>query len=77
MPSPFSRWLRANWFLVGLFLVILLARAAPGIGVHGGPLRPEISVKIGCVASIFFLSGVSLKTGDFANAILQVRGLLL
>ena len=74
MATSVSRWIRANWFLLGLALAIILARLDPGLGVHGGVLRPEVTVKAGCVSAIFFLSGVSLKTSDFASAILQVGG---
>ena len=34
-----------NWFLCGIVLFILLAWADPTIGMKGGPLHPEITIK--------------------------------
>ena len=34
-----------NWFLCGIVLGILLAWAVPEIGMKGGPLHPEITIK--------------------------------
>ena len=34
-----------NWFLCGIVLGILLAWADPEIGMKGGPLHPEITIK--------------------------------
>lgn len=34
-----------NWFLCGIVLFILLAWADPTVGMKGGPLHPEITIK--------------------------------
>eukprot|EP00039_Didymoeca_costata_P023524 m.7389 g.7389 ORF g.7389 m.7389 type:complete len:385 (+) comp3706_c0_seq1:339-1493(+) len=65
--------LRNNWFLVMLVGVIFLAGAAPHFGSKKGPLHPEITVKILAVSFIFFTSGLTLKTEDLKNSVLQVR----
>ncbi|XP_069129855.1 sodium/bile acid cotransporter 7-B-like [Argopecten irradians] len=65
--------LRSNWFIIGIILVILFAKFDPGIGSKGGILKPEITVKYFAVFIIFFNSGLSLKTEEFAKAILQVK----
>lgn len=49
-------------------IFILFAYIAPGVGSKGGLIYPEITVKCGAVSMIFFLSGVSLKTGDIHTA---------
>ncbi|XP_077445752.1 sodium/bile acid cotransporter 7 isoform X2 [Stigmatopora argus] len=54
--------IRKEWFLIGIVLVILSAKAQPSIGVKGGPLKPEITVSYVAVSLIFFNSGLSLKT---------------
>ncbi len=51
---------KADWFMWGMLVAVLLAWAFPGPGAHGGWLHPELLNKIG-VAVIFFLSGVSLS----------------
>ncbi|CAH1776413.1 unnamed protein product [Owenia fusiformis] len=65
--------IKRNWFLIGIVLVITLAKLDPDIGIKGGPLRPEITVKFIAVSVIFFNSGLSLKTEELASALLQVR----
>lgn len=40
------------------------AKMDPSIGKKGGPLRPEITVKIAAVSFIFFSSGLTLRTED-------------
>nr|XP_002131347.1 sodium/bile acid cotransporter 7 [Ciona intestinalis] len=62
-----------NWFVLGIVLVILLARANPEFGAKGGPLMPEITVKYIAVSLIFFNSGLSLKTEELKKALLQVQ----
>ena len=43
-----------NWFLCGIVLFILLAWADPTVGMKGGPLHPEITIKyIGIFISTF------------------------
>lgn len=65
--------LRRHWFLVGIVAAILAARAAPWIGVQGGPLWPELTVKYLAVSLIFFNSGLTLRTEELRAALLQVR----
>ncbi len=65
--------LRDNWFLLGILASIALAWARPHLGVHGGPIRPEFTVKIVCVCLIFLVSGVSIRTRELVQAVLQVK----
>ncbi|XP_045432245.1 sodium/bile acid cotransporter 7 isoform X8 [Pipistrellus kuhlii] len=58
--------MRKEWFMVGIVLAIAGAKLEPSIGVDGGPLKPEITVSYIAVATIFFNSGLSLKT-EFAD----------
>jgi sodium/bile acid cotransporter 7 len=53
---------RKRWFILGVVVVISLAKLFPLLGAKGGPLKPEITVKIIAVSAIFFNSGLSLKT---------------
>ena len=64
--------LRKNWFLVGLFSSILLAKMEPSIGRKGGILMPEITIKYFAVSLIFLNSGLSLKTEELKHAVSQV-----
>ena len=43
-----------NWFLCGIVLFILLAWADPTVGMKGGPLHPEITIKY--IGSYLFLN---------------------
>lgn len=54
-------------------LVILLAWADPEIGMKGGPLHPEFTIKYFAVGFIFFNSGLSLKTEELKRALMQVK----
>lgn len=65
--------IRKNWFLIGIVVVISLAKFAPYIGAKGGIFKPEYTVKYGAVSIIFFNSGLSLRTEDLKNAISQVK----
>ncbi|KAF9999487.1 hypothetical protein BGZ79_006891 [Entomortierella chlamydospora] len=69
-------WMK-NWFLLGLIVVIILARYFPGWGRTGGPIRPEYSVKYGITACIFLLSGLSLKTKDLLVSAMNYRAHLM
>ncbi|KAF9574129.1 hypothetical protein EC968_007381 [Mortierella alpina] len=69
-------WMK-NWFLLGLIVVIILARYFPGWGRTGGPIRPEYSVKYGITSCIFLLSGLSLKTKDLLISAMNYRAHLL
>ncbi|KAG0366926.1 SBF-like CPA transporter family-domain-containing protein [Gamsiella multidivaricata] len=69
-------WMK-NWFLLGLIVVIILARYFPEWGRTGGPIRPEYSVKYGITSCIFLLSGLSLKTKDLLISAVNYRAHLL
>ncbi|XP_069782469.1 sodium/bile acid cotransporter 7 isoform X12 [Narcine bancroftii] len=58
--------LRRYWFLVGIVLAISLAKLQPSLGRRGGPLKPEITITYVAVSTIFFNSGLSLKS-EFAD----------
>lgn len=51
-----------HWFLVGTALGIVGAKVWPWLGSDFGPLLPQFTVKYGAVVSIFFISGVTMKT---------------
>uniref|UniRef100_A0A671TSQ3 Solute carrier family 10 member 7 n=1 Tax=Sparus aurata TaxID=8175 RepID=A0A671TSQ3_SPAAU len=65
--------IRKEWFIIGIVLVILSAKLQPGVGVRGGPLKPEITIAYVAVSLIFFNSGLSLKTEELTSALLHVR----
>lgn len=65
--------LRKHWFLFGILGCIMLAEIIPSVGVTGGPLKPEWTVKYGAVALIFFISGLSLSITDVVNATTRFR----
>ncbi|KAF9121903.1 hypothetical protein BGX30_002311 [Mortierella sp. GBA39] len=69
-------WMK-NWFLLGLIIVIILARYFPRWGSTGGPIRPEYSVKYGITSCIFLLSGLSLKTRDLLTSAMNYRAHLM
>eukprot|EP00049_Salpingoeca_infusionum_P026135 m.23948 g.23948 ORF g.23948 m.23948 type:complete len:363 (+) comp8547_c1_seq1:250-1338(+) len=62
-----------HWFLVGLVASIGFAKLAPWVGVKNGPLHPEWTVKYGAVSLIFFNSGLTLKTEELKNAVMQFK----
>jgi sodium/bile acid cotransporter 7 len=59
IPSSVSTWLRANGFLIGLVIAVILAFIFPGPGSRQGFLHPELLNNIG-IALILFLQGLSL-----------------
>lgn len=65
--------LQKNWFLIGIIVVICLAKFAPFIGAKGGILKPEVTVKYIAVSAIFFNSGLSLKSEELKSALSNVR----
>ena len=48
-----KQFVSKNWFLIGLFLAIFLAKLEPSIGRKGGILMPEITIKYFAVCLIF------------------------
>ncbi|KAI8479797.1 hypothetical protein Bbelb_424560 [Branchiostoma belcheri] len=65
--------IKKEWFLLGIVFVISMAKVDPSLGVKGGPLKPEYTVKYFAVSFIFFNSGLSLKTEDLTSALFQVK----
>lgn len=57
--SPPVHWLRANGFIIGLGIAVLLAFLLPGPGSRNGVLHPDILNNVG-IATILFLQGLSL-----------------
>lgn len=68
-----QRSLKANWFLYGILFVIVMAKWQPWVGMKGGPLKPELTIKYIAVSTIFFNSGLSLKTDELTTALKQVK----
>ncbi|XP_007897350.1 sodium/bile acid cotransporter 7 isoform X1 [Callorhinchus milii] len=68
-----SERVRKHWFLVGIVLAITFAKLQPSVGVHGGPLRPEITITYIAVSTIFLNSGLSLKTEELMSALMHVK----
>jgi len=60
-----------NWFVIGIVIVIIIARINPTVGAKGGPLMPEITIKYFAVSIIFFNSGLSLKTEELKKALMK------
>jgi solute carrier family 10 (sodium/bile acid cotransporter), member 7 len=76
IPSDSSRLfpkLRAfadkNFFLLGMFVAVGLARAFPALGKSGGVLRPELLTGQYGVTLIFLLSGLSLELQQLQQAV--------
>ncbi|KAM9263657.1 sodium/bile acid cotransporter 7 isoform 2-T2 [Cariama cristata] len=65
--------LRKEWFILGIVLVIAVARLEPTVGVKGGPLKPEITITYIAVSAIFFNSGLSLRTEELTSALMHVK----
>nr|XP_055192435.1 sodium/bile acid cotransporter 7 isoform X3 [Nyctereutes procyonoides] len=65
--------MRKEWFMIGIVLAIAGAKLEPSVGVKGGPLKPEITVSYIAVATIFFNSGLSLKTEELTSALVHIK----
>ena len=65
-------WLRQNGFVLALLGAGLLAWAYPGLGATEGPLQAGRLSRWG-VMLIFFLQGLSLKTGELAAGLGNYR----
>lgn len=65
--------MRKEWFMIGIVLAIAGAKLKPSVGVKGGPLKPEITVSYIAVATIFFNSGLSLKTEELTSALVHIK----
>ena len=68
-----TRALLKHWFLLGTGLSIVWAQVWPWLGADGGPLWPEVTVKYGAVVSIFFISGLTMRTETMLGTIKDWR----
>jgi len=57
-----------NFFLVGMFVAVALARMCPSLGSNGGVLRPELFIGKYGVTLIFLLSGLALELSQLSAA---------
>lgn len=62
-----------NFFLLGMFVAVGLARAFPALGKNGGVLRPELFIGKFGVTLIFLLSGLSLELSELKKAASNVK----
>jgi hypothetical protein len=62
-----------NFFLVGMFIAVSIAKWIPSLGVNGSILRPELSIGKYGVGLIFLLSGLSLKMSELTKAVSNVK----
>ncbi|KAJ1451719.1 putative sodium bile acid cotransporter, partial [Pelagophyceae sp. CCMP2097] len=63
----------ANFFVLGMLISVVAAKAFPGVCVDGGPLKPEFVVGQLGVAAVFLLSGLSIKLNELKTAVLNVK----
>ena len=68
-----EKFVENNFFLVGMFVAVALARAFPALGRTGGVLRPELFIGKYGVALIFLLSGLSLELAQLTKAFSNVK----
>lgn len=68
-----GEYVRKNWLLLGILGCIIAASFFPSVGIKGGPLRPEYTVKYGAVCLIFFISGLQLKTENVLHTLRQYK----
>jgi len=66
--TKFRKFAGKNFFLLGMFVAVALARAFPALGKNGGILRPELFVGKFGVTFIFLLSGLSLELSKLKAA---------
>uniref|UniRef100_A0A7S3YU58 Sodium/bile acid cotransporter n=1 Tax=Lotharella globosa TaxID=91324 RepID=A0A7S3YU58_9EUKA len=64
--------MKRQWFILSVIIAIVAAHAAPWVGKKGGPLMPSVAVPF-AVACIFLIIGLSLKTRQLKDTILQWR----
>lgn len=73
IAAQINQYVDKNYFLMGMFVAVTMAKAFPALGKNGGILRPEVFVGNYGVAIIFLLSGFSLQTSDLAKAITNFK----
>lgn len=71
--NSFGKFASKNFFLVGMFVAVGLARLAPSLGKNGGILRPELFIGRFGVTFIFLLSGLSLELSQLKDAASNVK----
>ncbi|XP_031797278.1 sodium/bile acid cotransporter 7 isoform X4 [Sarcophilus harrisii] len=62
-----------EWFMFCIVLAIVLAKMDPSVGAKGGPLKPETTITYIAVSTIFFNSGLSLKTEELTSALMHIK----
>ena len=67
--EKFRAFTSKNFFLLGMMVVVALARAFPQLGKNGGVLRPELFIGRYGVTGIFLLSGLSLELSELSQSI--------
>jgi solute carrier family 10 (sodium/bile acid cotransporter), member 7 len=67
-----SGWIARNWFLLGLAAATGAAWLVPELGAPGGPLRPEITTRVG-VAFIFFMQGLVIAPAVLRTGAMRWR----
>ncbi|MFP4085005.1 MAG: bile acid:sodium symporter family protein [Desulfonatronovibrio sp.] len=67
-----NKWIKQNWFLMGLFAAAFLAWLIPGAGATGGTLRTEITTRLGVIL-IFFFQGLTLSLAILKKGVMQWR----
>ncbi|WP_084301760.1 bile acid:sodium symporter family protein [Desulfonatronovibrio hydrogenovorans] len=65
-----NKWLKQNWFLVGLLGAAFLAWLTPGLGAAGGALKSEMTTRLGVVL-IFFFQGLTLSLAVLKKGVMQ------
>eukprot|EP00977_Amphora_coffeiformis_P013179 scaffold3402_cov169-Amphora_coffeaeformis.AAC.22 len=71
--EKFRAFASKNFFLVGMFVAVGLARLAPTLGRNGGILRPELFIGRYGVTFIFLLSGLSLELSQLKDAASNIK----
>lgn len=62
-----------HFFLIGLSVAIISAYGFPSLGAKGGILKPELTVDLFAVSTIFLLNGLALPSRELAKAALDIR----
>lgn len=67
-----SRYLRSNWFVLGLLAAIALAAIAPGLAAPDSPLNPKRTTAI-ALFTIFLINGLILPTETILGGLAKWR----
>ena len=71
--ETFVKILKQFWFLLGLGIAMIFAYIFPHLGASDGILYAKYTLRWGCVAVIFFLSGLSLPTKTLTHELFHFR----